>query len=194
MNLGRPPMRQTGGRQRTNAPTEGGMAVEEGTRREFLELATMLGAGVVLTGGASGLIVGVGAGPAGATPSTGKLTREEFAVGRLKDAFKIQTGGPTDFHIQRVTLEPGADSGWHTHPGIALDVVKAGTVTAYIDDGKCEPQKVEAGQAFLFPAGVTHIARNEGDEPAEIYVTYLVTAGADPRKDADAPANCKLPS
>ena len=87
-----------------------------------------------------------------------------------------------------MVLEPGADSGWHTHPGIALDVVKAGTVTAYINDGKCEPTKVEAGQAFLFPAGVTHIARNEGKEPAEIYVTYLVTAGADPRKDAEAPA------
>lgn len=168
--------------------------MEEGTRREFLELAGMLGAGVVLTGGAAGIVVGTAAGRAGATPPKGKLTREEFAVGRLADAFKIQTAGPSDFHIQRVTLEPGADSGWHTHPGIALDVVKAGTVTAYIDDGKCEPQKVEAGQAFMFPAGVVHMARNEGDEPAEIYVTYLVTAGADPRKDAEAPDNCKLPS
>ena len=168
--------------------------MEEGTRREFLELATLLGAGVVLAGGATSLVVGAGQAPAGATQPSGKLTREEFAVGRLADAFKIQTSGPTDFHIQRVVLEPGADSGWHTHPGIALDVVKAGTVTAYLDDGKCEPVKVEAGQAFMFPAGVTHIARNEGDEPAEIYVSYLVTAGADPRKDAEAPANCKLPS
>ncbi len=168
--------------------------MEEGTRREFLELATLLGAGVVLAGGATGLVIGAGAGPAGATPPAGKLTREEFAVGRLADAFKIQTAGPTDFHIQRVVLEPGADSGWHTHPGIALDVVKTGTVTAYLDDGDCKPVKVEAGQAFMFPAGVTHIARNEGGEPAEIFVTYLVTAGADPRKDADAPASCKLPS
>ena len=168
--------------------------MEEGTRREFLELATMLGAGVVFAGGATGLVIGAGEAPAGATPPTGKLTREEFAVGRLADAFKIQTSGPTDFHIQRVVLEPGADSGWHTHPGIALDVVKAGTVTAYLDDGQCKPTKVEAGQAFMFPAGVTHIARNEGKESAEIYVTYLVTAGADPRKDAAAPAGCKLNS
>jgi quercetin dioxygenase-like cupin family protein len=170
------------------------MAVEEGTRRDFLEFATLLGAGVVLAGGATGLVLGAGTDPAGATPPAGKLTREEFAVGRLADAFKIQTSGPTDFHIQRVVLEPGADSGWHTHPGIALDVVKTGTVTAYLDDGKCQPVKVAAGQAFMFPAGVTHIARNEGDEPAEIFVTYLVTAGADPRKDAEAPASCTLPS
>ena len=168
--------------------------MEEGTRREFLELATLLGAGVVLTGGATGLVLGAGTGQAGATPPTGKLTRDELAVGRLADAFKIQTSGPTDFHVQRVVLEPGADSGWHTHPGIALDVVKTGTLTAYLDDGECKPVKVEAGQAFMFPAGVTHIARNEGDEPAEVYVTYLVTAGADPRKDAEAPAGCKLNS
>jgi quercetin dioxygenase-like cupin family protein len=168
--------------------------VEEGTRREFLELAGLLGAGVVFTGGAASLIVGGGATPAGATPPKGKLTREEFGVGRLADAFKIQTSGPSDFHIQRVTLEPGADSGWHTHPGIALDIVKEGMVTAYIDDGKCEPLKVKAGEAFMFPANVVHMARNEGDEPAVLLVTYLVTAGADPRKDAEAPDNCKLPS
>ena len=168
--------------------------MEEGTRREFLELAALLGAGVVLTGGATGFVVGAGAGPAGATPPTGKLTREELAVGRLADAFKIQTSSPTDFHVQHVVLEPGADSGWHTHPGIALDIVKSGTLTAYLDDGQCQPVKVEAGQVFMFPAGVTHIARNEGTEPVEVYVTYVVAAGADPRKDAVAPAGCKLNS
>ena len=168
--------------------------MEEGTRREFLELATLLGAGVVMAGGATGLLIEAATGQAGATPPTGKLTRDEFAVGRLSDRVKVETSGPTDFHVQRVVLDPGADSGWHTHPGIALDVVKSGTVTAYLDQGGCKPVKVEAGQAFLFPEGVTHIARNEGDKPAEVYVTYLVTAGADPRKDAPAPGGCKLPS
>ena len=165
--------------------------MEEGTRREFLELATLLGTGVVLAGGASGLVIGAAANQAGATPPSGKLTRKELAVGRLGDQIKVSTSGPTDFHIQHVVLEPGADSGWHTHPGIALDIVAAGTVTAYLDEGQCEPLKVTAGQAFFFPAGVTHLARNEGDEPAEIYVTYLVGAGADPRTDAEAPAACK---
>ena len=95
--------------------------MEEGTRREFLELATLLGTGVVLAGGATGLVVGAGTGQAGATPPSGKLTRKELAVGRLDDRIKISTSGPTDFHIQHVVLEPGADSGWHTHPGVALE-------------------------------------------------------------------------
>jgi quercetin dioxygenase-like cupin family protein len=165
--------------------------VEEGTRREFLELATLLGTGVVLAGAATGIVVGAGTGEAGATPPSGKLTRKELAVGRLDKNVTIETSGPTDFHIQHVVLEPGADSGWHTHPGIALDIVAAGTVTAYLDGEDCDPVKVEAGQAYLFPAGVTHLARNEGDERAEIYVTYLVVAGSDPRKDAEAPAGCE---
>jgi quercetin dioxygenase-like cupin family protein len=164
--------------------------VEEGTRREFLELATLLGTGVVLAGGATGLMIGAGAGTAGATPPAGKLSRKELAVGRLDDRVTISTSGPTDFHIQHVVLEPGADSGWHTHPGVALDIVTAGAVTAYLDEPGCKPLKVEAGQAFLFPSGVKHIAKNEGDEPAEIYVTYLVVAGAAPREDAEPPDAC----
>jgi hypothetical protein len=40
------------------------------------------------------------------------------------------------------------------------------------------------------PAGVAHLAANEGSEPAEIYVTYLVAAGAEPRVDAEKPAGC----
>ena len=116
MNDRRPPVRQTDGTSAHDGTGEGGVAVEEGTRREFLELAALMGAGVVLTGGATGVVVSAGAGPAGATQPTGKLTREEFAKGRLADAFKIQTSGPTDFHIQRVVLEPGADSGWQPTP------------------------------------------------------------------------------
>lgn len=164
--------------------------MEEGTRREFLELATLLGTGVVLAGGATGLVIGAAADRAGATPPSGKLTRKELAIGRLDDRIKVSTSGPSDFHIQHVVLEPGADSGWHTHPGVALDIITAGTLTAYLDEGECAPLKVSAGHAFFVPAGMTHLARNEGDEPAEIYVTYLVTAGADPRADADAPAAC----
>jgi quercetin dioxygenase-like cupin family protein len=166
--------------------TEWGNQVEDSTRREFLELATLLGAGIVLAGGVTQ--------EAGATPPTGTVTRKPLAKGRLNDQIKISTAGPTDFHIQHVVLEPGADSGWHTHPGITLDVLHAGTLTAFIEEGgRCEPLKVEAGRAFFVPGGVKHMVRNDSDEPAEVYVTYLVGAGAEPRADADAPASCEAP-
>lgn len=165
----------------------------ETTRREFLELASMFGTGIVVFGGATGALLAGGAEEAGATPPSGGLSRKPLAKGRLNDQIKITTAGPTDFHIQHVVIEPGADSGWHTHPGIALDVITAGELTAYVEDDKCGPVKVQAGQAFFVPGGLKHMVRNEGTERGEVYVTYLVGAGADPRTDADPPAGCGEP-
>jgi len=150
------------------------------TRRHFLELAALAGAGVIVVGGTE----------AGATPPTGTVTRKPLAQGRLDDQITLSTQGPSDFHIQRVTVAPGADSGWHTHPGVALDILTAGTLSVYVEGTKCEPRRFEAGQAFFVPPGVTHMARNEGADPAEVYITYLVAAGAVPRADAAKPANC----
>jgi quercetin dioxygenase-like cupin family protein len=151
------------------------------SRRQFLELATVVATGVVVGGMAE---------RAGATPPTGTVTRTPLAQGRLEDRITVATQGASDFHIQQVVVQPGSDSGWHTHPGTALDIVKSGTITAYIDGADCKPLTVEAGQAFFVPAGVTHMAANEGTEPAEIYVTYLVAAGTAPRAEADPPASC----
>lgn len=161
--------------------TESGMG-SEATRRQFFGLAALTTTGVVLSG--------VGVPPAAATPPSGALTREALAQGRLADGVTMATNGPSDFHIHRVVVEPGADSGWHTHPGTALDIVTAGTVTVYVDGDGCEPRQVGPGEAVFLPAGVAHLARNEGSGPAEIYVTYLVAAGAEPRGDVAAPEGC----
>jgi quercetin dioxygenase-like cupin family protein len=155
----------------------------ETSRRQFLEMATIMASGIV--------VLGAGSGTAGATPPSGELSRTSLAVGRLDERISLSTSGPTDFHIHRIVVQPGADSGWHTHPGMALDIVTKGTATAYVDDEKCEPVRVSAGGAYFVPAGLKHLARNEGTEPTEIYVTYLVAAGANPRVDAEPPRACR---
>ena len=154
---------------------------DETTRRRFLELATVV---------AAGAMVGGVAGTAGATPPAGEMTREPLALGRLDEHITVSTSEPSDFHIHRVVVQPGADSGWHTHPGTALDVVTAGALTLYTGDAGCEGRRIDAGQAVFVPKGVAHLARNEGTVPAEAYITYLVTAGADPRTDAAEPQSC----
>jgi quercetin dioxygenase-like cupin family protein len=155
---------------------------ETSSRRQFLERAALVTTGIA--------VAGTGVEPAWATPPSGKLTRTELAKGRLAEKITVATNGATDFHIHQVVIEPGADSGWHTHPGTALDIVKSGKVTAYLGGGDCKPVTYEAGQAIFVPPGVVHLARNEGSVPAEIYVTYLVGAGANPRGEAEKPANC----
>ena len=99
-----------------------------------------------------------------------------------------------DAVVQTIDFPPGASTGWHSHPGALVVVVKAGTVTRYEHD--CMRSDYSAGQAFV-ERGATHLVlvRNEGSAPAQVYVTYLVPAGtsnADLRLDHAAPANCPV--
>ena len=111
-----------------------------------------------------------------ATPATGTITRNELAVGKVTDEIHIQQAEPTDFHIHVVTVEPGAKTGWHTHPGPEYSILKAGEMLLERAPA-CQPVTVKAGEGFFIPAGTPHMAQNDGKEPAEIYVTYTVPAG-----------------
>ena len=121
-----------------------------------------------------------------ATEPSGKISRNELAVGKVTDEIDIQRSEPTDFHIDVVTIEPGGNSGWHTHPGPEYSIVKAGEVVLERAPN-CDPITLKAGQGFFTPGGTAHMAHNDGKEAAEIYVTYTVPAGTTVlRQDADA--------
>ena len=111
-----------------------------------------------------------------ATPPSGQSTRNELVVGKVTDDINIQRSSPSDLHIQQLTINPGANSGWHTHPGPEYSVVKSGELILERSPA-CQPITVKAGQGFFTPGGVPHIAHNDSDAPAEVYVTYTVPAG-----------------
>lgn len=143
--------------------------------RRFGRVAVV--AGVVLAAG--------GVGVALATPPSGTIGRTEVATGRVTDRVSIQTSAPVDFHISQVTLEPGATSGWHTHPGAEYTIVKTGSVTL-IKATTCEPRTVNAGEGFFIPGGTNHYARNDSGAPAELWVTYTLAADDQARDDQAA--------
>ena len=72
-------------------------------------------------------------------------------------------------------LQPGAAAGRHTHPGEEVGYVLEGTVLVE-QDGK-PAQTLNAGQAFLIPAGMIHNATNKGTGAARILATYIVEKG-----------------
>jgi quercetin dioxygenase-like cupin family protein len=111
-----------------------------------------------------------------ATPPSGNISRNQLAVGKVTDTIDIQRSEPTDFHIDVVTIDPGGNSGWHTHPGPEYSVIKAGEVVL-VRAPNCDPITLKAGQGFFTPGGTAHMAHNDGKEPAELYVTYTVPAG-----------------
>jgi quercetin dioxygenase-like cupin family protein len=123
-----------------------------------------------------------------ATPPSGTSSRNELAVGKITDDIDIQRSDPSDFHIQDVTLDPGASSGWHTHPGPEYSIVKAGAVVLQRAQA-CDPVTVKAGEGVFIPGGTPHIAHNDTKDPAELYVTYTVPAGTTVLRQ-DAPEQC----
>jgi len=126
-----------------------------------------------------------------ATPPSGTINRNDLAVGKVTDSIEIKRSEPTDFHIQVVTVEPGATSGWHTHPGPEYSIVKAGELVLERSPA-CQPFTFEAGQGFFIPAGTPHMAQNDGKEPVELYVTYTVPAGnTNLRMDSDEECEAK---
>jgi quercetin dioxygenase-like cupin family protein len=152
---------------------------------------------IVLGLAAFGLMAGV----AVATPGvdvTGLITARGTVAEPLKvetdGLVELKTKGPIDVVDQTITIQPGGHTGWHSHPGPALAVIKSGTLTLYDgDDPSCEPHAYNAGQAFVDRGGGhVHIARNEGTTPVEVSVTYLTPVGAGPRTDAPRPGNCEF--
>lgn len=131
-----------------------------------------------------------GAHVATATPPSGKITRTELAQGTTRDPISINSSGETAFYVQQVVIDPGGDSGWHTHPGPEYTIVKSGTVTLQRAT-HCTPVALGPGQVMFIEDGVSHTARNEGTEPVELYVTYTLPAGQMIRHDQSA--TCAAP-
>lgn len=140
------------------------------------------------------IVLQLGAGVALATPMMG--SRLEFlGRGTVADKVKVnigdiklQTKGPVDFMVNRLIIEPGGHTGWHSHPGPNLVTVVSGTVTSY--DADCSSRTYTAGQAFVDPGEHVHIMRNSGSGQAVLLVTSILPVGAGLRIDEPAPAVC----
>ncbi|MEW6475220.1 MAG: cupin domain-containing protein [Actinomycetota bacterium] len=129
---------------------------------------------------------------AGASPASG-FSRSGLGRGVVTRGASIGVREATDVVVDAVTIEPGGQTGWHTHPGPEVLVVTRGVLTFRRSDGKtCLTEQVRAGQAFVgAAAGELHAAHNEGAEDTEFVVTFFdVPPGDPPRQDADPPSGC----
>ena len=144
-------------------------------------LAVALGlAGVALAGGA-----------VHATPPAG-LSQVLLTRGTNVSNGTIPLHIGTDVAMATITVQPGGSSGWHSHPGGAIIVVKEGSLTVYESIGKhCEIETYSAGEAFIEKPGEVDQVVNHGTVPYVLYVTFPdVPAGASPRTDVLNPGTC----
>jgi quercetin dioxygenase-like cupin family protein len=158
-----------------------------------------------------------------ATPGSGVLSATVFARANFQDPvdlkFKIDLGGKKGRHrddgdrenddgnkeilvvrktretvVQQIVLSPGGQTGWHSHPGPVIVLIKTGALTFYDgDDPTCGARTYTAGQSFIDSGqGHVHIAKNESaSENLELWAVYFdVPPGGAFRTDVPAPGNC----
>lgn len=121
-----------------------------------------------------------------ATPGSG-VSGTVVAKGTSDGKLKVRTPkGDTDVTFRTITVEPGGSTGWHTHSGQLIAVVKSGTLTRTLSD--CSVEVTPAGTSFIEPSGAghRHIGRNLGSEPVVLWVTYLLPEGSALSDDAHA--------
>lgn len=74
-----------------------------------------------------------------------------------------------------VTLEPGASSPAHSHPGDCYGTVIEGTIELRVD-GK-DPRRLSAGESYATLANPVHQFTNVGDKPVRLLNTLVVEKG-----------------
>jgi quercetin dioxygenase-like cupin family protein len=105
-----------------------------------------------------------------------------------RDGHTVVSNAPSggEVVVQEITIAPGGTTGWHSHPGPVVVVVKAGTLT-YVRDsgGECIETPYPAGTAFVDSGqGHAHTAFNNGADNLVLIATYFdVPVGGSARID-----------
>ena len=172
-------------------------AWERGKKARTIVLTSVAVGGLVT----AGLVYTVHATPSFNIVSSAVLARASF-LDPVDIKFKIDAGSQEVIHVsgaqdtvmQQIIFGPGGHSGWHSHPGPAVAIVKAGALALYdSEDPTCTPRIYFAGEAFVdHGQGHAHFAHNpSATENTEVWVTYFdVPPGTSPRLDEANPGNC----
>jgi quercetin dioxygenase-like cupin family protein len=97
---------------------------------------------------------------------------------------RLFTSGPSDVIVQDANYASGGHTGWHSHPGIILISVIAGSMEWY--DAQCARHVYNPGDS-LTEGTQTHYLRNVGSVNAHFTVTYVIAHGQPRRIDQPAP-------
>lgn len=145
----------------------------------------------LLSAGLAGVVTAVAVTPGAATQPSG-LAQVPLARGTNVSHGSIPLQVGTDVAMAQITVDPGGSSGWHSHPGGAIIVVKQGALTVYRALGsQCRTETYSAGQAFVERPGEVDQVVNTGTVPFVLLVTFpRVPQGASARSDEPNPGTC----
>jgi quercetin dioxygenase-like cupin family protein len=98
---------------------------------------------------------------------------------------------PSRTVVAKITVQPGAQFPWHTHPGPVIVNVAQGELI-YVMAHDCHPRAYPTGTAFIDPGnGMAHTAINRTTGVTILLATFLEAPEAGPLTIPVAtPANC----
>jgi len=105
----------------------------------------------------------------------------------------VNVKDPSRTVVARLTLQPGAQFPWHTHPGpVIVNVVEGELV--YVGSEDCVERDYPAGTAFIDAGhGHVHTAFNPTDDETVLVATFFEAPAQGPLLlPAQAPADCDI--
>lgn len=124
-----------------------------------------------------------------APPVSGTLDDSGRRLLRVaQDGVELRVRAETTVLTTELVYQPGQESGWHSHPGIVIAVVREGAVVRQSVDrrGRCVSETFGVGDSF-YEVG-PHFVSNPGDAPALLRITRIFPADmTTPRLEEEAP-------
>lgn len=125
-------------------------------------------------------VVALLSGCAGASPepvtSQTLLTQESATV--LDQSFGYPVTDSPEVSSSIVTLQPGAETGWHLHEAPMYAYILEGTLEVTYDlDGSLTTKTYQAGQAIMEALDAPHNGRNTTNQPVSVLVVNLGAPG-----------------
>jgi quercetin dioxygenase-like cupin family protein len=100
---------------------------------------------------------------------------------------------PSRTVVARITVQPGAQFPWHTHPGPVIVNIAQGELT-YVMAHDCADRPYPAGTAFVDPGrGMVHTAVNRTSEVTVLLATFFEVPETGPLTiPVEGPADCTV--
>jgi quercetin dioxygenase-like cupin family protein len=134
--------------------------------------------GLVLAG-LLGPVAAQNAPPAQPQPAAGVRTVLSTGTTVTGEPIKYPSGAPAQLTALEITLAPGQQTGWHTHPVPIFGYILDGELT--VDYGPKGQRVYRKGDGFAEATNEAHNGRNVTDKPVTILAVF---AGMDGVKDS----------
>lgn len=151
-------------------------------------MATMLGVSSIVAPAAWAQ----DASPEASPQATATAAQQADVTSLMEATFEEVPPAPMTVRMLRITLEPGASTPMHTHPGPEFDLIESGELTVRTEgeapvtraSGETEMSTGEdivlsEGDWILFPPDVGMYYINNGDEPVNVLSAVLLPVGTE---------------